>query len=54
MPGEWREMENGGFTLHWEDKDGDRLPINDTEDLKIAVQEMIRTVSTPTIFINPK
>ena len=54
MPYEWRKMGIVDFTFHWVDKDWDRLPIDKDEDFKIAIEEMMRTVCTPTIVINPK
>ena len=54
MPDDWKGNRVTNFHLQWEDKDGDRLPIEKRQDLIIASQEMMRTVLTPTIFVNPK
>ena len=51
MPGDWKGNGVTNFHLQWEDKDGDRLPIENRQDFMIANQEMIRTVLTPTIFV---
>ena len=51
MPDDWKGNGVTNFHLQWEDKDGDRLPIENRQDFMIANQEMIRTVLTPTIFV---